>query len=189
MILLQLLDLQSVEFDGSFATKHGNHDFEFAFLSVDFGDGAFEAFEWTINNGNNLSHFVVDGVFGVFYAHALLDFGDFLLGNWGGLGAVTDEAGDARGVADDIPSFVRQAHFNQDVALENLAVNDFTFTVFDFDTLFLWYDGVEDLTLEFGATDALIDAFGDFILVTAIGTDSVPSASVVITVYCHNFSF
>ncbi len=186
---MQLLDLQGIELDGSFAAKHGNHDFEFAFLGVNFGDGALEAFEWAVDDGDNFAHLVVDGVFGVFYTHALLDFGDFFLGNWGGLGAVADKAGDTWSVANDVPSLIRQAHFDQDIALENLAVDNFAFAVFDFDALLFWYDGVEDFALKFGAADALVDTFGDLVLVTAVGTDGVPSASVVITVYCHNFSF
>ena len=78
--LLELFDLESVELDGCFATKHGDHDFDLPFLGVDFGDGAFEALERTVDDGDDFAHFVADVVFRIFDAHAFLDFLDFFLG-------------------------------------------------------------------------------------------------------------
>ena len=98
--------MKCVKFDWCFAAKHGNHDFEFALGGVDFGNGAVEAFEWTIGDGDNFANFIFDGEFWIFNAHTLLDFGNFLFGNWGWLGASADEAGDAWGVTNDVPGFI-----------------------------------------------------------------------------------
>ena len=113
---------------------------------------------------------------------------DFFLGDWGRLGAVADEAGHARGVTDDVPGFVGEAHFNQDVTLEDFAVDDFALAVFDFDAFFFWDDGVEDFAVELVSVNAFLKAAGDFVFVAAVGADCVPRAGVIITVYCHNFS-
>ena len=185
-VCLDFFDLEGVEFDGSLAAEHADHDFEFAFGAVDVGDGSFEALEWTVDDADDFAEGVIDGVFGVFDAHAFFDLGDFFFGDWGGLGAGADEAADSRGISDDVPGFVAEFHIDKDVALEDLAVNDFTLAVFDLYLLFFGDDCVEDFVGEVDSVDALLDAVGDFVFETGVGVDCVPGTGAVISVYCHS---
>lgn len=54
-LVVNFLDLKSVELNCSFATKHGNENFELTLVGVNFGNRTFEALEWTIDNGDNLA--------------------------------------------------------------------------------------------------------------------------------------
>ena len=141
-ILADLLNLKRIKLDWRFAAKHGDHDFELAFSGVDFSNGAFEAFEGTICNRDNFIKSVIDGVFWILNAHTLFDFSDFLLGNWGWLGASTDKASNTRGVSDNVPSFIRKTHLNKNIALEDLAINNLAFTVFNLNLFFFRDDGI-----------------------------------------------
>ena len=189
MELVNFFNLKGVKFDWRFTTKHGDHDTKFTLAGVDFGDGAFEALEWSIGNGDNFVKRVVDGIFWILYAHTFLDFINFLFGNWGWLGAGADETSDAWGIADDIPSFIREAHLDKNVTLEDFAIDDFALAVLNFDLFFFWDDSIEDFTFEFSTIETLFDGFGDLIFVATVGAYGVPLEGVVITVYCHVISF
>lgn len=155
--LANLFNLESVELDWRFATKHGDHDFKLAFSGIDFSDRTFKALERTVSDGDNFIECIVDGVFWIFDTHTLLDFGDFFFGNWGWLSACANKAGDAWSVSNDVPSFIGETHLNKDVTLEDFAVNNFTLAVLDLDLLFLWYDGIKNFILELRTIKTLFD--------------------------------
>ena len=68
MELVNLFNLKGVKFDWCLATEHGDHDAELTFAGVDLSNGTFEAFEWSIGNGDNFVKCVVDGIFWILYA-------------------------------------------------------------------------------------------------------------------------
>ena len=189
MELVNFFDLKSIKFDWRFATKHGNHDTKFALAGIDFSNGTFEALEWAIGDGDHFVKCVINRVFWIFYAHTLLDFIDFLFGNWGWLSAGADEASDAWGVADDVPSFIGEAHLDKNVTLEDFAIDNFALAILNFDLFFFWDDSIEDFTFEFSTIETLFDGFGDLVFVATVSAYGVPLEGVVITVYCHVISF
>ena len=185
MELVNFFNLKGVKFDWRFTTEHGNHNTKLTFAGVDFGNSAFETLEWAIGDGDHFVKCVVNRVFWIFYAHAFLDFVNFLFGNWSWLGTSTNEAGDTWGITDNVPSFIRETHLNKDITLEDFTVDDFALAVFNLDLFFFWDDSIEDFTFEFSTIETLFDGFGDLIFVATVGAYGVPLEGVVITVYCH----
>ena len=110
----------------------------------------------------------------LFDAHALFDLGDFLLGDRRWRGVCADKPGDAWRIANDVPSFVGQFHFNQCIALEDLVFNNFALAVFNLNLLFFWYHDVKDLVGHVYCVNTLTDTISYLFFVAAIGVNRVP---------------
>ncbi len=182
---LNFLYLQGVKFDRCVAAEHTDHDFDLALLVVDFGDRTIEALEWTVGDRDHFALAEVDVMLWIFDAHALLDLGDFAVRNWSRFRAATYEAGDTWGVADDVPGFVGELHFDQYVALEDFTLDDLALAVLDLDLLLFWYHSVKDLVGHVDGVDTLTDAVSYFFFVAAVGVDCVPLTGAVVTILCH----
>src|SRR6185369_12277699 len=108
--VLNALNLQAVQLDWSFPAEHVHEHLQFALLRVDFVDGAIEALERSVGDVYDFADAVVNLVLWLFQAHALLDFFDFVLVDGGRFGTAAHEAGNAWGVAHNVPSVF--AHFH-----------------------------------------------------------------------------
>ncbi len=101
---------------------------------------------------------------------------DLVQGQRVGVVGVADEAGDARGVADDAPGLVGQVHADQDVTRQLVLLDRLAVAVLDLDDLFLRHLGLEDVVLDVQRDGALLQVGLHAVLVTGVGVDDVPLA-------------
>src|SRR3712207_2713048 len=122
--VLDALDLKTVKLYGRFTAEHIDEDFELTFLGIYLIDRTIKALERPVSDGDNLTDTVVDLVLGLFEAHSLLNLLDLVITEGCRFGAATDETGDGRCVANDIPGIFAHFHLDDDVTLENALLND-----------------------------------------------------------------
>ena len=122
---------------------------------------------------------------GVFHAHALLDLLNLSLAYRGWLGTAPHKARDTRRIAYNVPCLVGELHLDQDIALENLNLNDFALAIFDLDLLLLRDDCIEDFVGHINGLNALADTIGYLFFIATVGVDSVPLPCAVVAFFCH----
>src|SRR5205823_6338963 len=99
-------DLEEDQLDGSFAAEEGDEDANLALLAVDGVHDAKEIGEGTVHDFDPLALLVADPDARRLHLHAAKDAADFRIFQGAGMVADADEAGDAGGVADDVPGLV-----------------------------------------------------------------------------------
>jgi hypothetical protein len=89
---------------------------------------------------------------------------------------VTDEAGDARGVADGRPGLVGEVHPDEQVAGQLLAGDLLALAALDLGDLLGGHLDLEDVVLDVQRADAALEVGLDLVLVAGVGVDDVPVA-------------
>ena len=139
---LDFRNLQEVELDRGFAAEDRDQDFDLALGFINRANGTKQVGEWPLDDLDGFA----DGESGLELGRGLLRKGengvDFFLGNWGGVVAGADEAGDALSCPDREPGVVGDDHLDEHVAREDLFLDGTFFAFADFDFVL---SGNEDL--------------------------------------------
>src|SRR3954452_2469601 len=97
-----------------------------------------------------------------------------------GLRALADEAGDARRVADDVPRVVVELAAHEEVAREDLLLDDDLLAVLELDDVFHRDDDLVDALLHVHGRDACLEVLLDLLLVARLGVHHIPAAGTVV---------
>ena len=101
---------------------------------------------------------------------------DVLAGQRRGLGALADEAGDARGVADHVPAVVVELAAHEEVAGEHLLLDDDLLAALELDDVLHRDDDLVDALLHVHGRGAGLEVLLDLLLVARLRVDDVPAA-------------
>ena len=96
------------------------------------------------------------------------------------LGALADEAGHAGRVADDVPGVVVHLAAHQQVAREDLLLDDLLLAVLELDDVFHGDDDLVDPLLHVHRGDAGFEVLLDLLLVARLGVHDEPAAGTVV---------
>ena len=97
-----------------------------------------------------------------------------------GLEPASDEPGDARRVANDVPGIVVDLAANQQVAGEHLLLDDLLAVVLELDHILDGDRHLVDATLHVHRVDAGLEVLLDLVLVARLGVDDIPLAGPVV---------
>src|SRR3954453_20595227 len=135
---LELGDLAELELDRGLPAEDVDEHLQLELVLVDLGDGAGEVCERTFLHADRLPHLVFEPRAGLLLRLDALDLDledalDLLARQRRRPGTEPDEAGHTRGVAHDVPRVVIEIAAHQQVAGEDLLLNDDLLAVLELD--------------------------------------------------------
>src|SRR5919112_2943324 len=179
--LLELLDLEEIQFHRRLATEDADEDLDLVALGVDLVNRADELGERPVRDADALALRERDPVLRRLDAHVPQDLLDLGLVERDRLAAdardirAADEAGDARRVADDEPAIGIEDHLDQDVARVDLLLNGVALTLPDLDLILHRDEHLEDPILHAHRLDAVLEVGLDLVLIARVRVDDVPA--------------
>src|SRR3954468_18364280 len=187
-----LADLVERQLDGRLAAEDGNQHLQLLLLGVDLVDGGGEVREGAVHDGDRLADLEVHdgdrsrdgpggglaagGTRGLRRGGGHQDLDNLVDGQRRGPRGGTDEARDARGVADGAPRLVVELHPDQQVAGQDLAVDLRALAVLDLGDLFGGHLDLIDVVLDVQGLDAGLEVGLHLVLVARVGVHDVPVA-------------
>ncbi len=127
----------------------------------------------------------IDLVFRFRHAHPFFEHLDFRRIDRSRSSAQSDESGDIRRIADDIPRSVRHYHLHQNITGINFLFNDRPLACFNLYFLFYRNHDVKNQILHIHRFNSLLQVARHIVFVTAVSMDHVPSPSVMLCLLCH----
>src|SRR4051812_12217185 len=187
-----LADLVERQLDGRLAAEDGDQHLQLLLLGVDLVDGGGEGREGAVHDGDRLADLEVHdgdrsrdgpggglaagGTRGLRRGGGHQDLDDLVDGQRRGPRGGTDEARDARGVADGAPRLVVELHPDQQVAGQDLAVDLRALAVLDLGDLLGGHLDLVDVVLDVQGLDPRLEVGLHLVLVAGVGVDDVPVA-------------
>src|SRR5680860_895968 len=181
---LELGDLTELELHGGLAAEDVDEHLEPRPVEVNLADDARELGERPRGHPDLLGDLVLEARARLLLRCALglhaQDVLDLAPRQGGRLRATSDEAGDARGVAHDIPRVVIQSHASEQVPGEDLLLHDDLAAVLELDDVFHRNDDLEDPLFDVHRPHAAGEVLFDLVLVARVGVHDVPVAGPVV---------
>src|SRR4029453_7693359 len=184
-VLSELGDLAELELDRGLSTEDVDQHLDLELLLVDLDDLAGEVGERALLDPHGLALLVLEA--GLLALGGLAVVGldlqeglDVLAAQRGGLGALADEAGDPRGVADHVPGVVVEPAADQEVAGEDLLLHDLLAAALELDQILYGDDDLVAPPLPVHRGDAGLEVGLHLLLVARLGVDHVPLAGTVV---------
>src|ERR1019366_1247023 len=183
-VVLDLGDLTERELDRRLAAEDGHQHLELLLVGVDLADARGQRGERAVGDGNRLAHLEVDDAWSSGSLGFLLLLGrgrekpeHLVEGQRRRLArAWADKAGDGRGVADRRPRLVGHLHADQEVAGEDVALDDLPLAVLDLGDLFLGHLDLVDEVLHVQGLDPGLEVCLRLVLIARVGVHDEPVA-------------
>src|SRR5512136_307404 len=172
---LHPFNLQKVYFYWRLAAKHADQHAHAGAVGINGIHCAHKVLKRSLDDAHFLPFSKADLDLGRFGFHALEDFVDFFLAQRNGLGARPHEIGHARSIAHHIPGVVVHYHFDEDVAGEDAPLGSPALSVSQLHLFLGWHDHLENLVLHPHRLDAVLQILFDFVLVSGVAVNDVPS--------------
>src|ERR671911_261733 len=183
---LELGDLAELELDRGLAPEDVDQHLELELVFVDLDDLAGEVGERAFLDPHGLAHLVLETGLGAL-RHLLLGAAledeerlDVAPGQRRRLGALADEPGHARRVADDEPRLVVELRTHEQVTREHLALGHDPLAVAEVDVVLHGDDHLVDRLLGIHRHDAGLEVLLDLLLVARLGVHHEPAARPVV---------
>lgn len=166
--------MEEVQLDGGLAAKDTDENLDLAFGLINGADGAQKVGEWPLNDLDGFANGEGGLEFGSGLHGKSEDGVDFFLGDWGGIIAGANEAGDALGGADGEPGVVGDDHLHEHVAWEDLLLDGAFLAFADFDFVLGGNEDLVDVVGQAHGLDLGLEGVGGPSLVARVGVDDVP---------------